>query len=78
MLAAVFAEYEPGRVVLLADDGINEKFLAQSLLFINDMEMIDEKATAYVCQDFTCQMPVNSVEELKLQIKRKVPETPTK
>jgi uncharacterized protein YyaL (SSP411 family) len=76
MLAAVFATYEPGRVVLLADDDVNEKYLGRSLFFIKDMGMIDDKATAYVCKDFTCQMPVNSVKELKLQLKRSMPETP--
>jgi hypothetical protein len=78
MLSAVHAEYEPGRVVLLADDGGNEKYLSRFLPFITDMEMFDEKATAYVCKDFSCKMPVNSVEELKLQLRNNQLETPLK
>ena len=78
MLKTVFSIYGPGRVVMLADDGPNEKYLGRSLLFIKDMDLIDNKATAYVCRDFTCQMPVNSIEELKLQLQVSVPETPLK
>ncbi|MCL7488296.1 MAG: thioredoxin domain-containing protein [Desulfobulbaceae bacterium] len=76
LLTTVFASYEPGRVVLLADDGPNEDYLAKHLPFIEDMGMIDDRSTAYVCKDFTCQMPVNDVEELKLQLQGSMPETP--
>jgi len=30
--------------------------------------MIDGKATAYVCQNFACQMPVTEAEALKRQM----------
>jgi len=75
MMSLVSRIFEPGRILLLAEDGANEKFLAGHLLFIEDMEMIDEKATAYVCRNFTCQMPVNTVAELEQQLKGKVLET---
>jgi uncharacterized protein YyaL (SSP411 family) len=32
------------------------------------MAMIDGKATAYVCQNFTCQMPVQDPESLRRQL----------
>jgi len=77
MLETVFSSYEPGRVVLLADDGLNERLLARYLSFIGDMGMIDGKATAYVCQDFTCQMPVHTVDDLKNLLDKNRAKTPT-
>jgi hypothetical protein len=70
MLSAVFRIYEPGRLVLLADDGFNQKFLAKYLPFIGDMGMVDNKATAYVCKDFVCSRPSNDVNILKSQLIR--------
>ena len=55
MLDLVFHTFEPGRLLFLADNDRNEKYLAQDLVFIEDMDMIDDKATAYVCKDFVCQ-----------------------
>ncbi|GAB4336518.1 MAG: thioredoxin domain-containing protein [Desulfobulbaceae bacterium] len=78
MLREVFTTFEPGRVVLLAEDGPNEKYLSQSLLFIGDMDMMDGKATAYVCQNFTCSMPVNSVEDLAAQLRKRPAQSPAK
>lgn len=78
MLAAVHAIYEPGRLVILADDNSNERYLGQFLPFVKDMEMIDDKATAYVCKDFTCRMPVTSIEGLTGQLQESASETPLK
>ena len=78
MLSTVFSAYEPGRVVLLAENGPNEVFLARYLPFVGDMDMIDEKATAYVCQDFTCEMPVNTIAQLKNLLSNNSVETPAK
>ena len=65
LLATVFSLYDPGRLVLLAESGANQKQLAASLPFLDQMGMIDGKATAYVCQNFTCQMPVHDPESLR-------------
>ena len=78
MLDQVYQTFLPGRIILLADDGKNKKFLAEKLLFIEDMDMIDNKATAYVCKDFTCQLPVNTLEGLKKQLTIKPRETRSK
>jgi hypothetical protein len=65
LLATAFSLYDPGRIVLLAESGVNQEFLAASLPFLNQMGMTDGKATAYVCQDFTCRMPVHDPESLQ-------------
>jgi uncharacterized protein YyaL (SSP411 family) len=57
--------YDPGRLLLLADNGPNQKYLAAFLPFIEGMVPRDGKATAYVCQDFTCQLPVQDAATLR-------------
>ncbi|MDQ3813574.1 MAG: thioredoxin domain-containing protein [Armatimonadota bacterium] len=65
LLRAVHEPFIPHKTVLLLDGGEDQNRLAQRLPFIAEMKMQDGKATAYVCQDFACQRPVTSVQELK-------------
>jgi uncharacterized protein YyaL (SSP411 family) len=61
----IWQEFLPGKVVILAEkDNVNDEFLP----LLKGRKMIDGKATAYVCENFTCQQPVTSVEELILQL----------
>ncbi len=69
LLEKVHASFSPGRIVLLADGSENQQFLAEKLPFLRDVTMIDGKATAYVCRDFTCNLPVTDPEELEKQLK---------
>ena len=78
MMNLVHDMYEPGRILLLADKAKNEKFLSHYLLFIKDMEMINAKATAYVCKDFVCKLPVNTLDGLQKQLTTKASETQLK
>jgi uncharacterized protein YyaL (SSP411 family) len=71
MMNAVLSTYAPEMIVLLADGSKNQKILEKYLPVIQSMEMINKKATAYVCQDFTCQIPVNDVDALLSQIGKK-------
>jgi len=68
MQVAVQKYFNPARVVLLADGAANQKFLAKQLPFMETIAMQNEVATAYVCKDFTCQLPVISVEALEDQL----------
>jgi len=43
-------------------------FFHEKLEYTKDMKVIDNKLTAYVCENYTCKLPVNSVEELKKMI----------
>jgi uncharacterized protein YyaL (SSP411 family) len=68
MQAAVYKYFNPSRIVLLADGAENQKFLAKKLPFMKTVAMQNGVATAYVCENFTCQRPVISVEELEDQL----------
>ncbi len=55
----------PHQIVLLADGGEGQRFLAGHAEFITAVRRIDDKATAYVCEDFVCQLPTTDPEEVR-------------
>ena len=70
LLEEVHRHYLPNTVVLLADGGAGQKFLAGKLEEVKEMKPIDGKAAAYVCENFSCKAPVTSVEELRKLLSR--------
>ena len=61
MLNEVFKRYIPNKIILLADGGEGQKILAKHLSFIESVVMIDGKATAYICENYVCQLPTSDV-----------------
>ncbi len=57
----VWREYLPNKVVVLAE---NAEDNAELIPLLQAREMIDGRATAFVCENFTCQKPVTSPGEL--------------
>lgn len=55
--------YLPNSV--LAYSGVDEAANAEAIALLADRPLKDGKATAYVCQNFACQAPVNTPEELE-------------
>ncbi|MGB3212967.1 MAG: thioredoxin domain-containing protein [Desulforhopalus sp.] len=60
--------FSGSRLVLLADGAENQAYLAKRLPFMESAAPLNGKATAYVCSDFTCKMPVTDPLALKLQL----------
>ena len=69
LLKIINNSYLPTTLLLLADNGPNQRFLENNMPFMEYMTAIDGKATAYVCENFTCKAPVNYVKELKALLK---------
>ncbi|WP_438480948.1 thioredoxin domain-containing protein [Oleiharenicola lentus] len=70
-LAAVLNEaLAPKRVILAADGGEAQRWLAERLPHIGAMKPINGRAAAYVCEGFTCQAPTIDVTELRAQLQR--------
>jgi hypothetical protein len=65
---AVAASYDPFRIVVPVDPEAHQARLSRILPFIGSMSMIDGRATAYVCRDFTCRQPVTGADDLRLQL----------
>ncbi len=64
MLAVVAKKFLPNKVILLNDSNLIDK-LGERLPFIEGMTMINNKATAYVCKDFSCQYPTSDLEKFE-------------
>ncbi len=57
MLRLVHNRFVPNRVLLLADGGAAQQQLAQWLPFLKSVRRKDGRATAYICEDYVCQLP---------------------
>ena len=64
LLATVNARFLPNRILLLADGGAGQAALAASLPLLSRFGMESGRATAYVCQDYTCKLPVTQPTDL--------------
>ncbi|MEI7948549.1 MAG: thioredoxin domain-containing protein, partial [bacterium] len=56
--------FVPGKIVLLADGGAGQVFLASHVEFMKDLVPVDGKATAYMCEDFVCRLPTHDIAAL--------------
>jgi uncharacterized protein len=64
LLAEVHRHFVPNKVLLLADGGDGQRYLEEKLEALRGMKPIDGKATAYVCENFTCKAPVTEPKDL--------------
>ena len=71
LLREVHRHYLPNTVFLLADGAEGEAFLAEKLEALREMKMLDGKSTAYVCENFTCQAPVNDPQTIGAVLSRR-------
>ncbi len=51
--------------VLIVKDEDHKEELPDIVKFTSSMEKIDGKATAYVCENFTCKEPITKIEKFK-------------
>jgi len=64
LLRTVFDRYLPNKVVVHAADRLTDTPIA----LLRNKGRIDGKATAYVCEDYRCQLPVTTTEDLAKQL----------
>jgi uncharacterized protein YyaL (SSP411 family) len=56
--------FSPGKIVLLADGGAGQAFLASHAESMRDVVPVEGKATAYVCEGLVCQLPTHDIATL--------------
>ncbi|XP_064613333.1 spermatogenesis-associated protein 20-like isoform X2 [Liolophura sinensis] len=63
LLRAVHSVFLPNKI-LIVWDGNESSFLAGHLKVLSTLKKKDEKATAFVCENYTCSLPVTTSEDL--------------
>jgi uncharacterized protein YyaL (SSP411 family) len=64
MLSALRRPFFPRKVLILHPEGKEGEAIEQIIPFVRSQTRIDGKATAYVCENFSCKMPTVSVDEM--------------
>jgi len=72
LLATVREMYLPNAAVLLVPPGPSGTAIRKLAPFAKAYEPVEGKAAAYVCQDFTCQLPTTDPEKLTELLKEAI------
>jgi uncharacterized protein YyaL (SSP411 family) len=68
MIEMLRAEFLPNAVVLFHAEGKAGAAIEQEVAFIAGQVAMEGKATAYLCQNFVCKKPVNTITEFKTSL----------
>ncbi|KAK3088527.1 hypothetical protein FSP39_020188 [Pinctada imbricata] len=63
MIDCVASRYIPNKVLIVLDGTSSE--LQDRVPFLQTLSKVDGKATAYVCENYACSLPVNTVDALQ-------------
>jgi len=64
LLSVIRSRYIPNKVVLLADGGEGQHWLTQHIEALRLIGPVQGKSAAYVCRNFTCDLPITEPEQL--------------
>jgi len=64
LLREVHSHFLPKTILFLADGTEGQKYLGEKNEAIRSMSLVDGKAAAYVCENFTCKAPVTDTKAL--------------
>jgi hypothetical protein len=65
MFKEIRSHYLPFAALFLADGGAEQIEISSYLPFVKDMRMLDGKATAYICEDYSCNLPTCDVHQVR-------------
>jgi uncharacterized protein len=65
LLAAVRRGFHPDQVILLADGGEGQRWIAERVPSFEGMKPVESKGALYRCENFTCAAPVTEMECLE-------------
>jgi len=64
MLKLTSSKFLPNAVILLHQQENADSGIDKTIPFIKNLTAIEGKATAYVCENYTCNRPVNKIDDL--------------
>jgi uncharacterized protein YyaL (SSP411 family) len=59
LIKLIHSHFIPNKILMLADGADGQMFLAKFIPFIGALKSIDGRPTAYVCENYTCQLPTS-------------------
>ena len=73
MLRALHERFIPNKILLLADGDKGQNYLGLYLPFIQSMTRINAQATAYICENYACQLPTTEAAVMLKLLDKKEP-----
>ncbi len=70
MLRAIQREFMPNKVVLFRPSEEESPEILQIAGFMRDQTAIKGRATAYVCQNYSCNLPTTDIDEMLEQLEK--------
>jgi uncharacterized protein len=70
LLQEVHSHYLPNKILMLADGKRGQHFLTQFVPFMSSIKMVGGIATAFVCENYACQLPTTDRKILSMQLGR--------
>jgi hypothetical protein len=71
LLRSARAPLRPAKVVILADGGAGQEWLARHAGTLREMRPVEGRAAAYVCENFICRTPTTDPQELARLLRAK-------
>ncbi|MCB9854996.1 MAG: thioredoxin domain-containing protein [Phycisphaerales bacterium] len=69
MIDAIWRNYVPNfTMALLVEDDVGADALRREIPLLKDKKSVDEKATAYVCENYACRAPTSDIQTLMDQV----------
>jgi len=75
MLREVHRHFIPNKILILADGAAGQQFFRDRVEFMKSVAPLREAATAYVCEDFVCQLPTTDLKVVTNLLTGKKPAT---
>lgn len=69
MIRTIQQTYLPNKVMLVHSDGPGKETAQKLASFLKEMKPVDNKPTAYICEQYACQTPITSLNELQWAMK---------
>ncbi|MCF8011012.1 MAG: thioredoxin domain-containing protein [Clostridiales bacterium] len=68
MISSVHRQFTPNTLLILHQEGKNKDKIEKLIPFVKEQKPVDGKATAYICQNFTCHAPVTEAGALEKEL----------
>jgi Highly conserved protein containing a thioredoxin domain len=72
MLNEIHSRFLPNKIVLLADGSEGQEFLSKHVPFFRTLVMVDGQQKIYVCENYTCELPISDLQTMIQILDRKL------